>query len=219
VTPAVVERTIGRLGVGGILNDREREVYNGFALEKRRRDWIAGRLAAKRAVRASVRRSAGVTLPYAAITIWNDATGGPRVAVDGDSCLEDDLNVSLAHADGAGVAAVARTATAGSVGVDIEGATSLDPALIRRVMGAREIEALGADGSLDPLAIWTAKEAAYKASAAVCSALRDVELTWSDGRLTLARIADARAPRHHLGVRHRTVGGYTMAVALYRPAA
>jgi 4'-phosphopantetheinyl transferase EntD len=51
VTPAVVERTVARYGVHGILTERERETLAAFAVERRRRDWLAGRVAAVAAVR------------------------------------------------------------------------------------------------------------------------------------------------------------------------
>src|SRR5262245_60280344 len=48
VSPAVVAQTIVRHGLSGILTRAERTSMDGFAVETRRRDWLAGRIAAKR---------------------------------------------------------------------------------------------------------------------------------------------------------------------------
>ena len=144
VTPDVVERTVDRVGVAGILNARERSVFDAFALEKRRRDRVTGRLAAKRAMQAAVAR---------------------------------EFNVSLAHTNGTAIAAVARTTADGSIGVDIEPLMplSLD---VCRAMSVGEIAALAVGESApDPLAVWTVKEAGFKAARNVNVALREVEVT------------------------------------------
>ena len=145
VTPDVVERTVDRVCVAGILNARERSVFDAFALEKRRRDRVAGRLAVKRAMPAVVAR---------------------------------EFNVSLAHANGTAIAAVARTTVDGSIAVDNEPLMPLSLDVVCRVMSVREIAALAVgERAPDPLAVWTVKEAGFKAARNVNVALREVEVT------------------------------------------
>ena len=217
VTPAIVERTVARHGVTGILSAREGASYSAFPLERRRRDWLAGRVAAKRALRAALHERGEHIPPYRAIEIWNEATGAPRFTVDRRPELGHRLNISIAHTDGAGLAAVGSTIDVGMVGVDIETTKPMSLAVIGRVLGARELAQLSAERvAPPPLVLWTAKEAAMKAANAVCTALRHVELSWNDTRCFAARIVGASATGLDIVVRHRTVGPYTIAVALCR---
>jgi phosphopantetheinyl transferase (holo-ACP synthase) len=216
VTPAIVERTVARRGVFALLAPAERETLEGLVLEKRRRDWVAGRLAAKRAVRRAC-RTAGEAVPgHAAIDIRNEADGAPAFSVREQPWLAERFNLSIAHSDGAAVAAIAETAT-GRVGVDLEVTKSLDLELVRRVLNAHELARLDDSRSPHPapLVLWTAKEAAMKAAHHACDALRDVELSWRSSGAMSARLV-ARAPSPMIRVRHRVVGPYTVAVALCR---
>lgn len=215
VTPAIVEQTVARRGVGGLLTPRERTVLEGIPAERRRRDWLAGRVAAKRALRATCRRQHETVPSYQAIEILNDANGAPYFTVDGRPELTDRFDISIAHTDGAGVAAVADTLASGTVGVDIEITKPLSVALVRRVLQPTELERL--DGSPNacptPLEMWTAKEAAMKAARHLCNALRDVELWWNGTRTLHARVIGSDLP-HAILVKQRCVGPYTIALAL-----
>ena len=222
VTPAIVDETVARhaaRGQGGVLTDAERAIVDAFPLERRRREWLAGRIAAKRALRAELRRRGRDVPAYHAIELRNECDGAPRFTVRGAPELGDQLNVSISHTDGAAIAAVADTNACGTVGVDIETTKPLSAALVSRVLQPAEIARLRAAGSHPaPLVMWTVKEAVLKAAHARCSALRDVELTWSDARHLRAHVLDDRAPRvrREVVVRHRVVGAYTIAVALCR---
>ncbi len=218
MTPAVVERTVARRGVEGILTAGERAAFDAFPLERRRRDWLAGRLAAKRALRATCRGRGGTVPAYTAIEIRNDADGAPGFAIDGSPELDGRLDISIAHSDGAAVAAVADRLASGPVGVDVEVTKPLSIGLVRRVLRSAEIDRLGGSSTIDPtpLEMWTAKEAAMKAARHLCEALRDVELSWTRARTMRARIVRDGLPAHSILVRHRTAGPYTIALALYR---
>ena len=212
VTPAAVERTVARCGVARVLTGAERRAFDLLQLERRRRDWLAGRLAAKRAVRAHYDRTGKPIPPYASIEIWNEASGAPRISIRGRGGLSADLAISIAHAEGAGVAGLVASPTA-RVGVDVELTRPIDLALVRRVLSRGEIARID-DSSADhptALSLWTAKEAAMKAVSDTCTALREVELEWSGGRTTAARVASTDA--HPVVVRHRVIGPYTVAVA------
>jgi 4'-phosphopantetheinyl transferase EntD len=219
VTPAIVERTVARLGVRGALSEAERDVWTGLVVERRRRDWLAGRIAAKRAVRAAFRERRWMVPAYAAITVRNDADGAPSFAVDGRDALSVGLNLSIAHTEGAGLAAVASTRAAGTVGVDVEHPRPLSEALIRYVLSASEVERLAVPPRPAALVLWIIKEAVLKAARASCRSMRDVELSWENTREFSARIAGPSALGGGITLRHGTLRGYAVAVALYDGAA
>ena len=215
MTPAIVEQVVTRRGVAGLLAPGERAVLEGIPSERRRGDWLAGRVAAKRALRAACRRQHAAVPSYGAIEILNDANGAPRFSVDGRPELADRLDVSIAHTDGAAAAAVADMLASGTVGVDIEITKPLSLELVRRVLQPGELERLdeAATACPSPLELWTAKEAAMKAARHLCTTLREVELAWNGTRTLRARVVGANVP-HAVLVRHRCVGPYTLALAL-----
>ena len=188
VTPAIVERTVARYGVQGILTDRERRMFEGFSHERRRDEWLSGRIAAKRAVRRVLGACDGSLPSYADVDVWNDVNGAPRLTIRHRPSLGGRLSVSISHTTGAGLAAVVDRAESGSIGVDIEPTTTLPMPLIRRVMSPDERARLDT-GSESPsaLALWTAKEAALKAASHLCSGLASIELFWKSGKCTSAR--------------------------------
>lgn len=218
VTPETVERAVARRGVDGVLTASERAVLAALPVERRRRDWLAGRVAAKRVLRATCRRRGDIEPPYTAIEIQNDADGAPRFAIDGRPDLGGCLDLSIAHSHGAAVAAVTDRFASGTVGVDVEMTTPLSIDLVRRVLREAEIDRLGGSSTIDPtpLEMWTAKEAAMKAARHLCRSLRDVELSWAPSRTIRARIVGDGLPAHSIRVRHRTAGPYTIALALCR---
>jgi 4'-phosphopantetheinyl transferase EntD len=215
VTPAIVEQTVARRGVAAVLTPSEQASLAALPHECRRRDWLGGRIAAKRAVRAVCRHSGARVPAYAAIEIWNGADGAPEFGVPEHDDLPARFSLSIAHTEGTAIAAMAETAASGTVGVDIESTKPLPLALLQRVLTARELARLDDRGGPSPLAMWTAKEAALKAAHRFCSALRDVELSWDGSCGIHARIVSEPAS-HRILVRHARVGPYTMALAFCR---
>ena len=218
VTPAIVDKTIARHGahgVRGVLADAEVATLNAFPVERRRRDWLAGRVAAKRALRAAMRERGQPVPDYRAIELWNEEDGAPRFIIADMPKLGDRLDISLSHTDGAAVASVADRHASGTVGVDIETTRALPMALVSRVLQPSEATHLARGPHPEPIVMWTVKEAALKAAHTFCSALRDVELTWKGARVVHARVVDDNAHRG-IVVRHRSVGPYTVALALCR---
>ena len=216
VTPAIVERVVARRGVPGVLTSRERAVLEGLLLERRRRDWLAGRVAAKRALRASCRRRHETAPAYGAIEILSGGNGAPHFSVDGRPELADRFDISIAHTDGVAAATVADRLASGSVGVDIEVSKPLPLELVRRVLRPGEVERLHETDCPTPLELWTAKEAALKAARHLCTSLRDIELSWNGTRPLRARVVGSDLPPHEILVRHRSVGPYTVALAICR---
>jgi len=139
------------------LSSRELEAFGGIRRVQRQRDWLCGRIAAKDAVRAFLRRGNGDVLFPIEVEITSDPTGRPRVTIP----AREDVRISIAHKDGIGCAIVAEGA---DPGIDIE---KIEPRSV-------EFAALAfAEGELALLPTtdrdewltrgWCAKEAAGKA--------------------------------------------------------
>jgi 4'-phosphopantetheinyl transferase EntD len=213
-----VDRVVARRGVDGILTENERAVLDELPLERRRADWLAGRLAAKRALRAACRRRDEPVPAYTAIEIRNDSRGAPRFAIAERPDLDERLDISIAHSNGTAVAAIADRLASGTVGVDVEVTKPLPMHLLKRVLRPEEIACLDALSNTAPTALemWTAKEATLKAARHLCDTLRDVELSWTPRRSMRAHIAGTGLPAHSILVRHRVAGPYTIALAICR---
>lgn len=130
---------------------------NEFVSPGRRRDWLAGRLAAKR-------------------LLWEDWNIAPQlhpVGMDGVApCLAvpglDPINWSLSHSGGWGAATWADTGTQGTAGVDIQHIRPVHPRLSARILCEEERIRhthlqiyLGHTEAI--LLVWALKEAAIKA--------------------------------------------------------
>lgn len=157
----------GRVLAHVLLGATERDEWRALrdARTARRREWLAGRAAIKEGVRHYVYQRTGQLLLPADIAVGHDAQGAPFV--DGWWCgtLVDAPSVSLAHAAGDCVAAVAGPDQ--PVGVDLE---SLDPPrradLLVDALADEERPLLaglaGAQLAERLLRLWCAKEAASK---------------------------------------------------------
>jgi phosphopantetheinyl transferase (holo-ACP synthase) len=217
VTPAIVERTVARHGVRGILTVREQETFDAFPFEPRQAEWLAGRVAAKRAVLRALREGGDELPAYSAIDVWNDTNGAPRLTIADRPSVGGRLSLSIAHTRGAGVAAVVDRMDTGTIGVDIEPTTPVSMALIKRVMSPDERARVDSDHDCPtPLILWVSKEAAMKSASHLCSALSSIELSWIAGRCRAARVVGRDDGAYDIVVRHRTIGDYTLAVALCR---
>lgn len=143
--------------LGDWLTEEEQQRLNEFASPLRRRDWQAGRLAAKRLLRDQ----------------WNIAPGTCAVSTNGVApCLDapglDGINWSLSHSGGWGAASWAHTRTEGTVGVDIQQIRAVHGGLAARILGMQERaqhDQRRAQWRYDEalLLVWALKEAAIKA--------------------------------------------------------
>lgn len=129
----------------GWLGPRERDVLAALATARRRRDWLVGRLAAKRAAAALARA------PAERIEVLPAADGAPEVWLDGERLP---LSLSLSHRHGRGLAVAGPPDV--RVGCDIERVEPRSETLARRLGLA------GADDERVTLA-WAAREATAKA--------------------------------------------------------
>ena len=139
------------------LTASEREVYAAWASEKRKSEWLAGRLAAKRLVQEEL----GIS-PLD----WQIGREGAAPAIVGRDLLNTTL--SLSHSEGFGAATCSDTHTEGSAGIDIQRIRPVHPGLCARVFTPGERQQIagqfGSEDSADGmLLLWALKEAAIKA--------------------------------------------------------
>jgi 4'-phosphopantetheinyl transferase len=138
----------------GWLSPEEREVQATLRFPKRRRDWRLGRWAAKRAV--------GRTLWVAPVEVQVAAAddGAPQASAG----ARDAPAISISHADGRGLCAVAPPGV--TVGCDLEVIEPRSPAFVREWLTGPEqllVAAAGPAGDLVATLVWSAKESASKA--------------------------------------------------------
>jgi phosphopantetheinyl transferase len=157
-----------------VLTPRERDVWRALTGgDRRRRDWLMGRLAAKDAVRTFLAEHRRVALCPGDIEIVADEHGRPMV----DAALGDRfgcrLHLSITHAGGTAAAAVAEGEGEGEgegivgIGIDIEPLGRRHDGLDRAAFLDEErafLDALAADRRAEwSLRLWCAKEAVAKA--------------------------------------------------------
>lgn len=138
----------------GELSPTERREFARLGYDGRRRDWLAGRRAAKRAIA----EHCGI-LP-AQVCILGRPHSAPIALLQNDAQGQRALpiSISISHHDGRGLAAVADRAT--RVGVDIARIGEIEPEHARYFLAPAEwsvAERIGAT------AVWALKEAAWKA--------------------------------------------------------
>jgi phosphopantetheinyl transferase len=149
-------RTVEHRGELQWLSRQERRACAQLAAEARRADWLAGRLAAKLAVR----RALGSAVELAEVSVAY-APGGRPLAVYRAHVLRD-LWLTISHSRGVGLAGV--SCDGSPIGVDLEHSTAWFQGLAYYAMGAAERARLAANASpAADLMSWTLKEAALKA--------------------------------------------------------
>jgi len=129
----------------------ELQEYNRLPRDNagRRRDWLAGRWAAKRAV--AVRSG----VPVERLQLASRAGAGPQcMKFDGERWTHLRISISIAHCDGIAIAAAADNST--RIGVDIERVDEIAPEHRRYFLAP-------AEECVDASLAWVLKEAAWKA--------------------------------------------------------
>jgi 4'-phosphopantetheinyl transferase len=164
----VAERDLaseGHAQIPSFLSATERESYARLRLDKRRRDWLLGRLTAKRLVQR-VAGAAGLgDVPLDAISIEPASDGAPTIVV-----LEPRLralataSLSISHTHGVAVCALSRDST---VGVDIEQVETRSDLFVADFFTEEEQQQVAMahdrERAVVATAIWSAKEAVLKA--------------------------------------------------------
>jgi 4'-phosphopantetheinyl transferase len=149
------------------LGPAERRRAQGLLVEKRRADWLLGRLAAKRLVARILAEVVRMDLPLDAFDIVTEPSGAPVVRLADGGTLP--VGVSISHSEG--TAFCAAWSDAGgilSVGADLERIAPRPEGFVRdffRPAEAAAWEALPAGSGRDLFAsaVWSAKEAVLKA--------------------------------------------------------
>jgi acyl transferase domain-containing protein/phosphopantetheinyl transferase len=144
------------------LTTTERETYDALS-PRRRRQWLAGRVAAKDAVLDYLRREHRIAEVYPQeLRIENDAAGAPKVHANVTDTVPASLQVSLAHKGTLAVAIVGMAA----VGIDLERIEPREENFLAMTFTRAERALLAASGEGDAAWTrgWVAKEAVAKAN-------------------------------------------------------
>ncbi|MEI7771500.1 MAG: 4'-phosphopantetheinyl transferase superfamily protein [Chloroflexales bacterium] len=156
-----------------VLAPPELERYAGLRTEKRRGDWLLGRVAAKRLVQRHM-GGLGLDLSPAAIMILSDRDGAPRVAPWGMAMAIphigaelEALQISISHTASRSLCAmISGTRPAIALGADIEQIAARGSSFAQAYDTPAELALLDATPAecYDTLstAIWSAKEALLK---------------------------------------------------------
>jgi phosphopantetheine--protein transferase-like protein len=151
------------------LSPKERETWLSLpGREKRRREWLLGRLAVKDAVRMLVRERNGLEFCLADIEILTDEHGRPMVCWKLTEKLGCHLSISVAHSRGEAVGIAGECGNDQGVGIDIEPIDrKCQEGLEKIVFGKKEQSLFSAAAPLGRqewlLRLWCAKEAVAKA--------------------------------------------------------
>lgn len=140
-----------------LLSPAELALAAGFPAAKRRRDWLAGRLAAKRLLRARFAED-GRDLGLAEIEVLPASDGSPFVRVPGAAVCRYPL--SLAHSAAGGIAALGRPGA--RVGVDLERVEPRGASFLRLISSADEWTPGMERDPAEQTRLWTLKEAVAK---------------------------------------------------------
>jgi phosphopantetheinyl transferase len=185
-----------------LLGAEEIALWRGFALQRKRRQWLAGRVVAKAALQAS--RSPRPPLPFNTVPVLPLRGRSGPVA----SPLGGYLSISHSHV----IAAAAHAPD--PIGVDIERLRAFSPFARRHFLSAEESRLLNATDPSDPALtlLWSAKEAAIKSRRAdSIAALRSVQWRgWSHAGEARMRDEGRADLRVHAGY----WGEYALALAM-----
>jgi malonyl CoA-acyl carrier protein transacylase/phosphopantetheinyl transferase len=175
-----------------ILHHRERQIWFQLAgPEKRRKEWLFGRLAAKEAVCLFLKERSQLLFGPADIEIVTDNHGRPSVAEDLMQRLGCRVSISIAHAGGVAAAVAGECGDQRGVGIDLEPMGRRHEGLERAAFTATEQALLAAlpEAMREEwlLRLWCAKEAVGKAlgrgmAAGPCTLVVE-ELEVESGRL------------------------------------
>lgn len=195
VTPIEVDKfassQVGKLEE--LLSTQEILTFQKLKSEKRKRDWLAGRLAAKELLCAHLGQALGYLLPWEKIEIYNGTAGEPCFRLLGDR-LPININISIAHSHGYGLCGLANTKEEGYIGVDIERIRPLRSDVQRRFLAQTEIEQIkqsfAGRESEGATLFWALKEAAFKAlyyslqvnKLASLKVMKNTEISLTEGR-------------------------------------
>lgn len=184
---AVVEWCFTREGAAerdaaalGALAPSERERFDGFRIEKRRREWLLGRLTAKTLLARTLRAHAGTEVPASLIEIARARSGAPLVQLAGHAPstlpwppgARLPVRLSVSHSHGAALCGMlwlgdaTPFAPTTRVGVDLEWLEPRSEGFVRDFFTEPErrywAESAGDERHFRANLVWSAKEAVLK---------------------------------------------------------
>jgi len=136
------------------LTPAERREYDEQSHDDRRRDWLAGRQAARKAV------ATHLGVPPTRVRLARREGAAPNVLLRDEDATSRamPISISISHCNGLGLAAVADEPA--RVGVDLERAGHIEREHLRYFLSAGEWAVAERAGAT---LVWTLKEAAWKA--------------------------------------------------------
>jgi phosphopantetheinyl transferase len=151
------------------LSRRERAIWHELKVPERRRlEWLLGRIAAKDAVRDLLGRRFRLNLHPADVEILPEPSGRPIVTGSWIGRVPRVPLVSISHVDGAAVAVLTDGDGITGVGIDLERYGRMKPGMEHVAFSAREREMLdtfdGEEREAWAVRLWCAKEASAKAT-------------------------------------------------------
>jgi len=183
-------RVLGSL----VLGRRERAIWTAMkSPERRRLEWLLGRIAAKDAVRDYLQKRFHLTLHPTDVEILPDPSGRPVATGAWTNLVPRVPLVSISHVDGAAVAVLTDGDDISGVGVDLERCGRMTAEMENVAFTARERELLdglkGDEQQSWALRVWCAKEALTKATGGdvspVSSGLTVEEIHHHDGAVVM----------------------------------
>ncbi len=149
-----------------LLHPKEATIFNGYALAKRRAEYLTGRICAKMAIRTHLTETKNHRGPLALteIEIANNKNGRPTVHIERQKCSELKMDISISHSGEYGLAIAAEP----KCGIDIQQQHATLLRVQDKYCNKAEYSLLETSlpdyNTLARLTIlWTAKEAAKKA--------------------------------------------------------
>ncbi len=146
------------------LSQKEYDEFRSHRTPKRAQEWLAGRLAVKKAVGRLMEKSGVPSAALASIYVHQDDLGKPKVETS-DTRSKNQLEISLSHSNGFVAAAASYHASFKGIGIDVEKVRPRSKAWVEDYFTDEEKRA--AESSRDKwaylTAIWSLKEASLKA--------------------------------------------------------
>ena len=145
------------------LAEPERTIYDGLS-PRRKRQWLAGRVAAKDAIRLFLWQQSNAPIYPQEVRIANLETGAPIAIPNVTTTVPAGLHISIAHKGSLAAAIVGHT----PVGIDIEHVEPREPGFVDLAFSPDERKLLLADANanadVEYTRGWVAKEVAAKAA-------------------------------------------------------
>ncbi len=151
----------------GFLTAKEAAVFNNLQVEKRRKDWLLGRWTAKHLLQQVIYQQSGQRIPFTTIGILAGDDGAPRVHL-APSILHPDhqYSISISHSNDTALCAVINRENY-AIGADLEWIERRPATFAENYFSENEQQfleqTLPEHRDFWVTAIWSAKEAAFKA--------------------------------------------------------